>query len=71
MVTDEQKKMIAGQMPIGYQREIAEKGGVSRACVSNWFTGRTKSRKVEYAVLDYYIEHKMKLEAKMKAAGLA
>jgi AcrR family transcriptional regulator len=45
------RKRLRKKIPYGAISEIAEKAGVSRTAVANYFSGKYKSSKVENAAL--------------------
>jgi len=57
-------------LPHGYKKKVAEKAGVSTISVSNFFTGKNKSERIESAILEVIAELKKERKEKLRAAGL-
>jgi transcriptional regulator with XRE-family HTH domain len=57
-------------LPHGSMSRIAERAGVTRQTVSQFFSGRIHSRRVESAILDYLAELKNEREIKLRKAGI-
>ena len=57
-------------LPHGAKNEIAIRAGVTRQAVSQFFSGRTRSRRIEDATLLYIAELKREREIKLRNAGL-
>jgi len=48
------------RLPYGAGKEIAQKLGISSSAVSNFLNGVTNNERIEFAVLEYLIEHEKK-----------
>jgi len=70
MVTIKDRIRIKNELPHGSQKLIAEKSGISRVSISNWFAGRKPASRVENAILDFYIKYKNERDKRLKEAGL-
>ena len=70
MVTLEQRKMIKEKSYHGFMAEVARKEGITLQLVSNWFRGKSKSKKVEIAVLDLFLQNSLKEQAILKRLKL-
>ena len=57
-------------LPYGYKSAIAKRAGCTRQTVSAFFKGRSKSKKIEDAILEILAELKLEREEKMRNAGL-
>ena len=53
-------KELEAKLPHGSKKEIAERAGVRPGTISQFFNGKSKSRKILEKVVDYILE----LEAK-------
>ena len=53
----EDRKKIAKILPRGAKSEISRRVSMHRAVVSDWFTGRHSSMRVEQAVITYLEEY--------------
>ena len=62
--------LYKSELPYGYAAVISKKAGVNVMTVTNFFAGRSKNLKVEYAILKYLRELREEKENLMKEAGL-
>ena len=51
-----ERKELRDKLPYGYQKNVAERAGVSISCVSNYLKGLNNSEKVEMAILEILAE---------------
>lgn len=66
----EDRELYKSMLPHGSITVIAERIGLSKQAVSQFLNGKTNSKTVENAVLDYIVELKQKRNAKLRKAGL-
>ena len=63
-------KVYNSMLPHGAKNQIAKRAGVSRQSVNSFFKGKTKSKRIEDATLDYLADLKEERESKLRKAGL-
>ena len=63
-------EVYKSMLPHGSMSRIAERAGVTRQMVSQYFSGRSHSQRIENAILDYLAETKKERDAKLRKAGL-
>ena len=69
-VKSETLELYSSLLPYGSQKEIAQRAGVTVQSVSLFLSGKTRSKRVEDAVLDYITEISQNRQAKLRKAGL-
>lgn len=66
----EKLKFYSSMLPHGYKALVAERAGVRRATVSEFFRGKYYSKRVEDTILDVIVELQEERKNRLKRAGI-
>jgi len=70
MLTTEERMQIRAELPHGSCYKIADMAKVPTPYVSQWFSGRINSKKIEDCVIMLIVDERREREEKMKSAGI-
>lgn len=67
---NETQKLYRSMLPHGAMTVIAERAGVTKQAVSQFFAGKSNSKAIEDVTLEYIVELRLERESKLRKAGL-
>lgn len=70
MITLDERRRLKKMLPSGSGDVISKRLGISRKAVSNWFTGKSNSFRVEKAAFDLMIKINEDRQHRREASGL-